>query len=149
MCCVNLALLAEVRAYLAQAKPDVAAKLARYAKATITDVTASFTDVAAGDNVIATKAVSEGEALVLPIIEVGKKTGDISKDKIQIVDETGASRAVIPLVSNGERIGENAIKRLDIVLEPVHTYTIKYVAAAAITGANLTVSLQGFRVTTV
>ena len=146
---VTLALLAEVRAYLAGAKPDVAAKLARYAKATITDVTASFTDVAAGDNVIATKSVAEGEALVLPIIEVGKKSGDISKDKIQIVDETGASRAVINLVSNGERIGENAIKRLDIVLEPVHTYTIKYVAAAAITGANLTVSLQGFRVTTV
>jgi hypothetical protein len=146
---VTLALLAEVRAYLAQAKLDVAAKLARYTKATITDVTASFTDVAAGDNVIATKSVAEGEALVLPIIEVGKKSGDISKDKIQIVDETGASRAVINLVSNGERIGENAIKRLDIVLEPVHTYTIKYVAAAAITGANLTVSLQGFRVTTV
>jgi hypothetical protein len=146
---VTLALLAEVRAYLAGAKPDVAAKLARYVRASITDVTKSFTDIAAGDNVIDTKSVAEGEALVLPIIEVGKKTGDISKDKIQIVDETGASRAVIPLVSNGERIGENAIKRLDIVLEPVHTYTIKYVAAGAITGANLTVSLQGFRLTTV
>jgi hypothetical protein len=146
---VTLALLAEVRAYLVQAKPDVAAKLARYTKATITDVTNHFTDVAAGDNVIASKAVSEGEALVLPVIEVGKVTGNIAGDKIQIVDETGASRAVIPLVSNGERIGENAIKRLDIVLEPVHTYTIKYVAEAAITGAHLTVSLQGFRLTTV
>jgi len=144
----NPALLGEVRAYLGMSDPAKAAQIARLTKATIFTISNHFTDIVAGNNAVVTnRAVSEGEALVLPIVKVGKRTGNIEGDKIQILDETGASRAVIDIVTNGEVIGDTVIVRLDIVLEAVHAYTINYVAEAAITGAHLTVSLEGFRLT--
>jgi len=143
----NPALLREVREYLAMSDPAKAGQLARLTKAVIFTISKHFTDISAGDNLIETRSVSEGEALVLPIVKVGKVTGNISGDKIQIKDETGAVRATIDIVTNGEVIGDTVIVRLDVALEAVHTYTFNYVAEAAITGAHLTVSLEGFRLT--